>query len=67
MARFGTAYGVAFQHADDFADAEHAEHAAAARDRLQALIAAACAAVAPLGARSDRLVALARALARPPA
>ena len=27
-ARFGTAYGVAFQHADDRDDAEHAEHAA---------------------------------------
>jgi geranylgeranyl pyrophosphate synthase len=67
MARFGTAYGVAFQHADDIADDEHAEHAAAARDRLQALIGAACAAVAPLGGRGDRLVALAHALARPPA
>ena len=67
MARFGTAFGVAFQHADDIADEEHAEHAAAARDRLQALIAAACAAVAPRGERGERQVALARALARPPA
>ena len=32
LARFGTAYGVAFQHADDIADEEHAEHAGAARD-----------------------------------
>jgi len=66
LARFGTAYGIAFQHADDIADAEHAQHAAAARDRLATLIADACGAVAPLGARADRLVQLARALAAPP-
>src|SRR5262245_41795182 len=64
LAGFGTAYGIAFQHADDIADAEHGEHADGARARLEALIAEACAAVAPLGARGDRLVALARALAR---
>jgi geranylgeranyl pyrophosphate synthase len=62
LARFGTAYGIAFQHADDLADAEHAEHAGAARDRLAGLVADACAAVAPLGARGERLVMLARAL-----
>ena len=55
LARFGTAYGIAFQHADDIADAEHAEHAAAARDRLAALIADAM--------RRDRAARLAR---RPP-
>jgi geranylgeranyl pyrophosphate synthase len=62
LARFGTAYGIAFQHADDIADAEHAEHAPAARDRLAALIGDACTAIAPLGARAGRLVELARAL-----
>jgi hypothetical protein len=61
LARYGTAYGVAFQHADDITDEEHAEHAGAARDRLEALVAEACAAIAPLGARGDRLVGLARA------
>jgi len=66
MARFGTAYGVAFQHADDIADEEHSAHAAGARGRLEALVADACAAVVPLGQRSERLVALARALAHPP-
>jgi len=67
LARFGTAYGIAFQHADDITDEEHAEHAGAARDRLEALVADACAAVAPLGARGDRLVGLARALSHRPA
>ena len=64
LAQFGSAYGIAFQHADDIADAEHGEHADAARARLESLVADACAALAPLGARGDRLVALARALAR---
>ena len=67
LARFGTAYGVAFQHADDIADAEHSALAAAARGRLEALVADASSAVAPLGPRADRLVALARSLAHPPA
>jgi geranylgeranyl pyrophosphate synthase len=65
LARFGSAYGVAFQHADDIADEEHAAHAGAARARLQALVADACDAVAPFGARGERLVARARALSRP--
>ena len=65
LARYGAAYGVAFQHADDIDDAEHAEHAAAARDRLGALIRDASAAVAPLGAPAARLVELAQALGRP--
>jgi geranylgeranyl pyrophosphate synthase len=64
LAHFGTAYGIAFQHADDRDDAEHAQHAAAARGRLEALVAEAVAAVAPLGAAGDRLVGLARALLR---
>jgi geranylgeranyl diphosphate synthase, type II len=65
LARYGAAYGVAFQHADDIDDAEHAEHAAAARDRLGALIRDACAAIAPLGPPAARLVELAQALGRP--
>ena len=65
LARFGTAYGIAFQHADDLDDAEHGEHAAAARDVWRALIADAIGAIAPLGPRADRLVELARALGRP--
>jgi geranylgeranyl pyrophosphate synthase len=64
LARYGTAYGVAFQHADDRDDAEHGQHAAAARARLATLIAEACAAVAPFGAAGARLVELARALLR---
>jgi geranylgeranyl pyrophosphate synthase len=67
LERFGAAYGLAFQHADDRADAEHTQHADAARARLQALVGEACAAVAPLGARGDRLVELARALCGTPA
>ena len=62
LARFGTAYGIAFQHADDRADAEHGTFAAAARDRLATLVADACAALAPLGTRGSRLAELARAL-----
>jgi geranylgeranyl diphosphate synthase, type II len=65
MARYGSAYGVAFQHADDIADEEHSAHAPDARARLEALLAEACDAVAPFGARGERLVGLARALSRP--
>ena len=64
LARYGTAYGVAFQHADDRDDAEHAAHAAAARARLETLVADACAAVAPLGPAGGRLGEFARALLR---
>ena len=62
LARYGTAYGIAFQHADDRDDAEHGQHAAAARARLQVLIDDACAAVAPFGAAGARLAEFARAL-----
>jgi geranylgeranyl pyrophosphate synthase len=73
LGRFGTLYGVAFQHADDRDDAEHADHRASARQRLQALVAEACATVLPLGAdagdgdsaaaqATGRLVEIARAL-----
>ena len=64
LARYGTAYGIAFQHADDRDDAEHGQHAAAARARLQVLIDEACAAVAPFGPAGARLVEFARALLR---
>jgi geranylgeranyl pyrophosphate synthase len=76
LGRFGTLYGIAFQHADDRDDAEHTAHRSSARLRLQALIAEACATVAPLapsdgqGDRSppaagrpfERLIEIARAL-----
>ncbi len=56
LARYGEAYGIAFQHADDRDDAEHDQHAAAARARLQALVTEACALVSPLGPAGARLV-----------
>jgi geranylgeranyl diphosphate synthase, type II len=73
LARYGAAYGIAFQHADDRDDAEHAQHAAAARDRLATLVSDACAAVeslggggaaGSLGSPGARLVEFARALLR---
>jgi geranylgeranyl pyrophosphate synthase len=66
LARYGTAYGIAFQHADDRDDAEHGQHAAAARARLEVLIGEACAAVAPFasGPGGARLGEFARALLR---
>lgn len=64
LARFGRAYGVAFQHADDRADADHAAHAEAARSRLESLIEEAVAAIAPWGERAFLLAGMARALAR---
>jgi len=67
LARYGTAYGVAFQHADDISDEEHSAHAGAARARLAALLTDACDAVTPFGERGERLAALARALSAPPA
>jgi geranylgeranyl pyrophosphate synthase len=64
LARFGTAYGIAFQHADDRDDAEHGQHAAAARDRLATLVTEACAAIAPFGPTGAQLGEIARALLR---
>ncbi|MFL5308347.1 MAG: polyprenyl synthetase family protein [Polyangia bacterium] len=66
LARYGEAYGIAFQHADDRDDAEHDQHAAAARARLQALVTEACALVAPLGPAGARLASFSRALIREP-
>jgi geranylgeranyl pyrophosphate synthase len=75
LGRFGALYGIAFQHADDRDDAEHAELQASARQRLLALVAEACATVTDIAPapRSDgqakaastasaRLVEIARAL-----
>ena len=63
LAAFGYAYGIAFQHADDVADAEHGALAEAARARRASLIAEAIAGLAPFGPRAARLADLARALA----
>jgi geranylgeranyl pyrophosphate synthase len=65
LSAFGQAFGVAFQHADDLDDADHPQHAAAAKARLAALVDEAVKSVAPLGARGDRLVGFARNLSRP--
>jgi geranylgeranyl pyrophosphate synthase len=70
LGRFGTLYGIAFQHADDRDDAEHADLRTGAGLRLPTLVAEACAAVASLGPPSPpmhrqaiaRLVGFARAL-----
>ena len=75
LGRFGTLYGIAFQHADDRDDAEHGELRASAHQRLRALVAEACATVTDIApaSRSDgpateattasaRLVEIARAL-----
>jgi geranylgeranyl diphosphate synthase type II len=62
LARFGLAYGIAFQHADDLDDADHPTHAEDARRRLASLVDEACAALAPFGERGTRLGELARAL-----
>jgi geranylgeranyl pyrophosphate synthase len=65
LGAFGQAFGVAFQHADDLDDADHPEHAAAARARLATLVEDAVKSLAPLGARGDRLAGFARRLAKP--
>jgi geranylgeranyl diphosphate synthase, type II len=69
LGRFGTLYGIAFQHADDRDDAEHAELRASAHQRLLALVEQACATVTDIAPspRSDglapaRLIEIARAL-----
>jgi geranylgeranyl pyrophosphate synthase len=55
-------YGIAFQHADDLADAEHGDLADAARARVRSLTGEAEAALVPFGAGAEPLRALARAL-----
>jgi geranylgeranyl diphosphate synthase, type II len=68
LARFGTCFGVAFQHADDRDDGEHAAFATAAVARIHELVGEAVAAVAALGAQAAPLRALAQRLdgASPP-
>lgn len=64
LVRFGLAYGVAFQHADDLADEEHATLADEARRRLTDLTAQAVREVEGFGRAGQPLVALANALAK---
>jgi geranylgeranyl pyrophosphate synthase len=64
LASFGERFGVAFQHADDLDDDDHPAHAAAARERLDTLVAGAVRSLAPLGPRGARLASFAEQLAR---
>jgi geranylgeranyl pyrophosphate synthase len=59
-ADYGLAIGLAFQHADDLDDREHAAHAAAARERWSALTDEALALAAGFGPGGARLGAIAR-------
>jgi geranylgeranyl diphosphate synthase, type II len=59
LARFGDAFGVAFQHADDRADAEHADFTEEARDRVQTLTSQAIASLETFDHRAEPLRALA--------
>jgi geranylgeranyl diphosphate synthase type II len=63
LVRFGEAYGVAFQHADDLDDAEHGGFAAQARARMVNLIGDALAALLTFDHRAEPLRAIAQALA----
>ncbi len=62
LARFGVCYGIAFQHADDRDDDEHAAFAVRAGQRIHQLVAEAIAAVQPFGDASAPLCALAQRL-----
>jgi len=64
LVRFGEAYGVAFQHADDLDDAEHGGLAAQARTRMVSLVGDALTAVQTFDQRAEPLRAIAQALAR---
>jgi geranylgeranyl pyrophosphate synthase len=55
LGRYGLAIGIAFQHADDRDDEEHAAHAERATARMKELCAQARADVAPLLPRAARL------------
>jgi len=63
LVRFGEAYGIAFQHADDRDDAEHDGFAAEARARMVTLVGAALTALQTFDQRAEPLRAIARALA----
>jgi geranylgeranyl pyrophosphate synthase len=62
LAQFGLCYGIAFQHADDRDDGEHAAFATRAQDRIHELVAEAIAAVRPFGDAALPLCALAQRL-----
>ncbi len=66
LVRFGQAYGVAFQHADDLADQEHASLAEQARGRLTDLASQAARELEGFGDAAIPLQALALALAAQP-
>jgi geranylgeranyl pyrophosphate synthase len=59
LGRFGIAYGIAFQHADDRDDSEHAAFASEARRRIHELVDEAVAALAEFGEKAAPLRALA--------
>lgn len=63
LARFGTRYGIAFQHADDRDDNEHTAFADQSRARIRELLTEAVEAVAGFGAAATPLRALAWRLA----
>jgi len=62
LARFATSYGIAFQHADDRDDREHAAFAGAASARIHELVTRAQDALRGFGAGAAPLRALAQAL-----
>jgi geranylgeranyl pyrophosphate synthase len=62
LSRFGLCYGIAFQHADDRDDHEHASFAATARRRTHELVAEAIVALEMFGAKAEPLRALASRL-----
>jgi geranylgeranyl diphosphate synthase type II len=59
LAKFGASYGIAFQHADDHDDDEHAGFVAQARRRIHELVAEATSALQEFGERAAPLCALA--------
>jgi geranylgeranyl diphosphate synthase, type II len=62
LGRFGTSYGIAFQHADDRDDAEHGDFALRARERIHELVTDATASVRSFGDAAAPLCALAQRL-----
>jgi len=62
LTRFGASYGIAFQHADDHDDREHADFAPEASRRIHDLVAEAITAVHEFGENAAPLCALARKL-----
>jgi geranylgeranyl diphosphate synthase, type II len=62
LSRFGTCFGIAFQHADDHDDSEHTRFAAHTRTRIHELVTQAMAAARSLGHPAAPLCALAQRL-----